>query len=179
MAALAELRLPGTIVPMATANAMLIIGSSKTNCDCDFPLHYFLILTGGIGLSILVMEALAQHVLRWILEDSQVTRIERHILSVIHILGWLLTCLQIVALITGSILVFDAYPRVYFEKSDICFGNETTKNILPPRSVDLYCDYSMFMFAFCLVIMIWIFLIIGFICFAYIWLGLRRIKTEK
>lgn len=180
MVVAAELRLPGTIVPMATANAMLIIGSSKNNCDCDFPLHLFLIVTGGIGLAILVMEALAQHVLRWILEDSQVTRIERRILVIIHVLGWLLTFLQITALIAGSILVFDAYPYVHFEKpaTKICFGNETMEHFLPPHSPGLYCDYSMFMFTFCLVIMVWIFLIIAFLCFAYIWFGLRRIQDS-
>ena len=141
---------------------MLNTGSSKNDCDCDFPLHHFLVVSGGVGLCLIVMEVLARYVVQWILEDSKITPIEKKILTGLKILGFVLAFIQWAALIAGSILVFYNYRFVSFDKK------------LATTPGQIYCDYSMFMFSLCLVTMIWLFVLLGFFCFAYIYYGLRQ-----
>lgn len=83
-----KFNLPGTLIPMATANTMLIVGSSKNHCDCEFPLQYFLVIAGGIGLCLLIMDVLAQYVIKWILEDGKVSDIEQKILTSLKVAGF-------------------------------------------------------------------------------------------
>ena len=94
-----KLNLPGTLIPMATANTMLIVGSSKDQCDCEFPLQYFLVIAGGIGLCLIVMDVLAQYVINWVLEDNKITDIEQKVLTCVKIAGFVLAFIQLVALI--------------------------------------------------------------------------------
>ena len=175
-----ELHLPGSLFPMATSNAMLIIGATKTGCECDFPLHYFLIACGGIGLTLLVMEGFSNYVVKWVLEDGRVTPIENKVLNIVKILGYFLTLVELAIFITGSTIVFHAYEYVQYEpmypENRNCTYRTKFDSLLPYHTHGIYCDYSLFMFTFCLVIMTWIGLIFGFLCFAYILFGRRNVN---
>ena len=137
-----KLNLPGSLVPMATTNAMLIIGSNKNHCDCDFPLQLFLVVAGGVGLCLLVMDVLARYVVQWILEDSKVTSIEKKILTALKIMGFILAFIQCAALIVGSVLVFDNYRFVNFDPKFKKDCVEDQKSAFAQASGEIYCDYS-------------------------------------
>ena len=51
---------PTSIVPLAASNAMLFVGSHKTDCDCDFPLHLILIVAGVLGLVLATLQTLVR-----------------------------------------------------------------------------------------------------------------------
>jgi len=172
-----KLILPGTLIPMATANTMLIVGSSKDHCDCEFPLQYFLVIMGGIGLSLIVMDVLAQYVIKWVVEDNKITDVEQKILKCMKIGGFVLAFIQLTALIAGSILIFANYPYVTYDKPVSC-GNMKRMKVIPEAENKVYCDYSLYMFSFCLVTMAWIFILLGFCCFAYIFYGLRKLSEK-
>ena len=107
-----NLTLPGSLIPMAGANAMLLVGSNKNNCDCSFPLHWFLVVGGAVGLCLVVMDVLAQYIVDWILEDSKINRVEKYVLLLTKILGFALTIVQIGALIGGSYLILSTIRTV-------------------------------------------------------------------
>lgn len=173
-----KLNLPGTLIPMATANTMLIVGSSKDHCDCEFPLQYFLVIAGCIGLCLIVMDVLAQYVIKWVLQDNKITNIEQKVLTCMKIAGFVLAFVQLAALIAGSVLVFANYPYVTYEKPMNC-GSLKRMRIIPEAGHQVYCDYAMYMFSFCLVTMTWAFLLLGLCCFAYIFYGLRKLAEER
>ena len=45
-----ETILPPNLLPIPAANAMLLVGSKIKECDCEFPLAHFLLISGIIGL---------------------------------------------------------------------------------------------------------------------------------
>ncbi len=51
---------PASIVPLAASNAMLFVGSHKTDCDCEFPLHLVLIVAGVLGLVLVTLQTLVK-----------------------------------------------------------------------------------------------------------------------
>ena len=111
----ANLNLPGSLIPMAGANAMLLVGANKNNCSCTFPLHWFLVVGGAVGLCLTVMDVLAQYIVDWILEDSKITRVEKYILLITKIMGFCLTIVQISALIGGSYLILETVSYINFD----------------------------------------------------------------
>ena len=180
-----NLSLPGSLIPMAGANAMLIVGSNKNNCDCSFPLHWFLVIGGAVGLSLVVMDVLAQYLVDWVLEDQKITRIEKFVLILARILGFALTIIQISALIAASYLILATARSVDFDH-DRKFKKECLANITNSdqqdmwawneQSDNIYCNYAMYMFTACLVSMTWTFVLIGLIGFLYIWYGRQSLK---
>ena len=44
------------------------------------------------------------------------------------------------------------------------------------NSDEVYCDYAMYMFTACLVAMTWTFVLLGVLCFLYIWYGRQSLK---
>ena len=185
-----NLTLPGSIIPMAGANAMLLVGSNKNNCDCSFPLHWFLVVGGAVGLCLVIMDVLAQYIVDWILEDSKINRVEKYVLLSTKILGFALTLVQVSALIGGSYLILSTIHNVDFDQdgqlTKECLAN--TENYHQKRdgmwrfnedTEAVYCDYSMYMFTACLVSMTWFFLLLGLICFIYIWFGVQSHQESK
>ena len=183
-----NLSLPGSLIPMAGANAMLIVGSNKNNCDCSFPLHWFLVIGGAIGLCLVVMDVLAQYIVDWVLEDKKITRIEKFILIATRTLGFVLTLIQISALIVGTYFILATVSCVEFtdegkgkDLKKTCLDNlqETKEQDLwawNKNSDEVYCDYAMYMFTACLVAMTWTFVLLGLLCFLYIWYGRQNLK---
>ena len=45
-----ETILPPVLLPIPAANAMLLVGSKMKECDCEFPLAHFLLISGIVGL---------------------------------------------------------------------------------------------------------------------------------
>ena len=172
-----KFNLPGTLIPMATANTMLIVGSSKNHCDCEFPLQYFLVAAGGIGLCLIIMDVLAQYVIKWILEDGKISDIEQKILTSLKVAGFVLAFVQLAALIGGSVLIYANYPFVTYDRKFEC-DHLKRMHVFPEAGNLVYCDYAMFMFSFCLVTMTWACILLGIICFSYIFHGLK-VLSEK
>ena len=184
-----NLTLPGSIIPMAGANAMLLVGSNKNNCDCSFPLHWFLVVGGAVGLCLVVMDVLAQYIVDWILEDSKINRVEKYVLRLTKILGFALTIVQIGALIGGSYLILSTIRSVDLDHEGT-FKSKCLNNLPNAQERDgrgmwssdddaVYCNYSMYMFTACLVSMTWGFLLLGLICFLYIWYGVQKRQKSK
>ena len=184
-----NLTLPGSIIPMAGANAMLLVGSSKNNCDCSFPLHWFLVVGGAVGLCLVVMDVLAQYIVDWILEDSKINRVEKYVLLLTKILGFALTIVQIAALIGGSYLILSTIRSVDLDHEGT-FKSKCLDNLPDAQERDgrgmwssnddaVYCNYSMYMFTACLVSMTWCFLLLGLICSLYIWYGVQKRQKSK
>jgi len=172
-----KFNLPGTLIPMATANTMLIVGSSKNHCDCEFPLQYFLVAAGGIGLCLIIMDVLAQYVIKWILEDGKISDIEQKILTSLKVAGFVLAFVQLAALIGGSVLIYANYPFVTYDRPSEC-DRLKRMHVIPEAGNSVYCDYAMFMFSFCLVTMTWACILLGIVCFSYIFHGLK-VLSEK
>ena len=173
---------------MAGANAMLIVGSNKNNCDCSFPLHWFLVIGGAVGLCLVVMDVLAQYIVDWVLEDKKITRIEKFILIATKILGFVLTLIQISALIAGTYFILATVRSVGFDKDkklkDSCLDTVKHKKeqdlwAWNGYSEEVYCDYAMYVFTACLVSMTWTFVLLGLICFLYIWYGRQSLKKSN
>jgi hypothetical protein len=71
---------PSSLIPMATATAMLIIGANNSKDDCYFELPHLLVICGAISLSMVVGGVMAKYVLECIVADGYVTRGERRVL---------------------------------------------------------------------------------------------------
>ena len=175
---LEKLNLPGSLFPMPVSNAMLIIGSMKTGCECDFPLHLFLIFGGAIGLNLIVLNNLAKYVVKWVMKDSVITPFEKKVLVFVKIFAFALFFLEVVIFIAMSIVVFDAYSRIQFDtpNDQDCKIRLKFDSFLAPHHDQVYCEYSMFMFSFCLMVMFWVFATFAFLCFGYIAYGLTKLK---
>ena len=185
-----NLTLPGSIIPMAGANAMLLVGSSKNNCDCSFPLHWFLVVGGAVGLCLVVMDVLAQYIVDWILEDSKINRVEKYVLLLTKILGFALTIVQIAALVVGSYLILSTIRSIDLDREGTlkskCLDNllldapeQDGRGMWSSNDDVVYCNYSMYMFTACLVSMTWFFLLLGLICTLYIWHGVQKRQKWK
>ncbi len=100
-------------------------------------------------------------------EDHQITSCEKTIVVGLKILGILLSMIQVITLVTGSMFIFFSYANVSTDikdKSETCtVGIKTDKKI--------YCDHSLFTFGFCLVTMIWICLVLGAITILTVFWG--------
>jgi len=135
------------------------------------------------------MDVLAQYIVDWILEDSKITRVEKYILLITKIMGFCLTIVQISALIGGSYLILVTVSDVDFDLEgkfkQTCMENITRnsqKNGMWDWNTDsgvIYCNYSVYMFTACLVTMTWSFLLLGWICFAYIWYGIYKMEKSQ
>ena len=92
---------------------MLLIGSQKTDCDCDFPLHTFLIISGIIGLCLTFIDIVAPKIDEWIRQENNVTTIGYVIQKILRALAFFLLLVQVGALIGGSILIFKYYSVLF------------------------------------------------------------------
>ena len=142
-----------------------------------FLLQYYLVIAGGIGLFLIIIDVLAQYVIKWILEDGKVSDIEQKILTSLKVAGFVLAFVQLAALIAGSVLIYANFPNVTYDRPSEC-DNSKRMAVIPQAGNLVYCDYAMFMFSFCLVTMTWSCILLGVICFAYIFHGLK-VLSEK
>ena len=161
---------------------MLLIGSQKTDCDCDFPLHTFLIISGIIGLCLTFIDIVAPKIDEWIRQENNVTTVGYVIQKILRALAFFLLLVQVGALVGGSILIFKYYSVVSHDpiwKADEC---KPIDKLLPRPEGESrkYCDYTLYNFSFWLAISMWIFLTLGIACLLYIYIGLpKKSQNEK
>ena len=125
---------PMSLIPLATANGMLVLGSHKISGpfnDCYFPLPEYLVYTGSISLAVVIVGVVARYIVGWILNKNIITRGEKCILNCLENFGLFLIIIEIAALLIGSVLI---YPH-------LTHWQYSHKNL--PN----YCDYSIVMFS--------------------------------
>ena len=149
-ASLMQQVVPSSLIPLATANGMLIIGSHKTpGEDCKImKLPEYLLFTGAISLGLVIMGVVGRYVVSWILYDKVITRVEKRILKGLEIFSYLLILVEVLMLLAGVIVVV---PHL---------KDWTHKD---PQS-DKYCEYGMVVFACVYLGMAWTFISIGLAC---------------
>ncbi len=135
---------PISIVPLATSNAMLTMGSMKTTGpggDCYFPLPQYLIWAGATSLSLVVLGVVARQVLDWLLEDKYVSYGERTIVCTLEYMGTFMAGLQACTLLSGNLVII---PNII----DINLTDREQPN---------YCDRSLVIFSVVFFSMTWFF----------------------
>ncbi len=143
---------PMTLIPLSSANGMLVVGSGlKEKTDCYFPLMHFLLIGGAVSLSLVVMAVASQHMFEWILYDRVITRTGQWLMAVLRWLGTGLALVQILMIVAGSILIFPEYRRVSYD-----------------RTSDMYCNEGAVIFSTFLLVMCWVFIAFAGACYVYI-----------
>ncbi len=146
---------PMSIVPLATSNAMLVMGSSKTTGpggDCSFPLPQYLIWAGAMSLSLVIFGVVGRHVLGWVLEDRYVSEGEQTIVSVLEYLGTFTAFMQGTILLSGTAVLF---PHM---------GHVNTTD----RTKQHYCDRGLVVFSVIFLSMCWVFVLFAAGSYVYI-----------
>ena len=116
--------------------------------------------------------------IKWIKEDSEITACERAVLCGLKAIGILFSLVQILALVAGSILIFYYFSSVSYDPAMMSPNCEvpasaSSRVTSEPKKENgvIYCNYSLFMFGFCLVTMTWICMLVGGLCIGYIFWG--------
>ncbi len=159
--------LPMTLIPLSSANGMLVIGSGLKNSDaqkdCYFPLMEYLIIGGAVSLSMVVMAVASKHILEWILFDKIVTRVGSALLKALRYMGMLLAFLQVGIIVVGTALLFPEMSTLSYDKHD-------------PH----YCAEGPVVFTFFIISMCWVFALFAAVCYVYIhyFEGYRRRRVR-
>ena len=154
---------PSSLLPMAAANAMLILGASKRDDDCFFNLKRGLVWTGAIGLSMVILGTVGRYVVRWILESNRIRRGDRIMVRILELLGALLTACQICVLSAGTLAIFPRLHQWQFKH----------------RHLPNYCDFSMVVFTTSLIAVTWIMVVVALASAIYIHRLRRRDRPEE
>ncbi len=146
--------LPMTLVPLSSANGMLVLGSGLDRGDCYFPLMEFLVAGGALSLTMVVAAVACKHVLEWILPDGEgcVTRRGQLLLRGLRHLGTVLAVLQGLIVLAGSIIVFPELGRLNYES----------------RSDPHYCEEGPVIFSAFVLSMCWVGGAFLLVCYVYI-----------
>ena len=144
---------PRALVPGASINAVLIVGSGRTRKDCDFRLEKYLIVAGMIGTAIMIMGGLVRHVVKWVVDDKRVSTKEKMVLVFLKSFGMLLMIAEFGILVATTFQVYSTLPFVTHSKA-----------AQAAHSGLIYCDYSMYTFSLYFVSMIWGCFTFGAVC---------------
>ncbi len=153
---------PLSLVPISSANAMLVLSSKlrfsfdPQERDCYFPLPEFILVTGTVSLSIIVLGVIVRHILNWIMQNKVVTTPQERLIKCLRVLGKTLSVVQVCLLFSGTLLLFSHVPYVVMEQK----AGES-------RS-DYYCDYQLVMFSGVLLGMSWILILLAAICYVFV-----------
>jgi len=146
---------PMSIVPLATSNAMLTMGSQKRtgpNGDCFFPLPQFLIWAGAVSLSLVTFGVMSRHVLNWILRDRACSPGEQTIINLLEYLATFVAAVQAFMLLSGSAILF---PNMGYADLD-------------DRESEYYCDRGLVVFSAIFLSMSWLFVAVALFCLIYV-----------
>ena len=143
---------PSSLVPISTANGMLILGSHKREEDCFVPLPRTLIWTGTVSIAIVIAGVVGRYILHWVLGDRIIHRGEYMILKFLEYFAYVLIVMQIGSLCLLTGYAYPLYPNWQYKNAE-----------LPD-----YCDYGIVLFLVIYLLMAWFFLILGLGCAAYI-----------
>ena len=154
---------PSSLVPISTANGMLILGSHKREEDCFVPLPRTLIWTGTVSIAIVIAGVVGRYILKWVMTDKTIHRGEYCIVKFLAAFGYVLVVVEIATLCILTGMVYPLYPNWQYEY---------------PQLPD-YCDYGIVLFLVVYLLMAWFFFIFGLACAAYIvFVANRRKKPE-
>lgn len=110
---------PISVIPMATANGMLILGTKySSDEDCYFGLANFLIVAGSISLGMTILGVVSRNMLEWFTYDKLVTRIEAFFIKFLEVLGLLMSLGQILILFAGLVLMLAHLPRLQWNDAN-------------------------------------------------------------
>ncbi len=139
---------PISLLPMATANTMLSLGSSYHSGraspgsaeGCYFPLPESLVWAGVVSLSMVTVGTVNRRVMENVLHSRLVSqRKKKVILNVMNITNTAITCLQAVVILLGGLLLFPQLGQV--DMND--------------KESERYCDRGLVVFSTTVLVICW------------------------
>lgn len=125
---------PTSLIPLSTANGMLVLGSHKTSGpyqDCSFLLPEYLIWAGTISTSLVVIGIAGRYILEWIIQDKVISKGEKNILLTLEYVGMALVMIEIAIIVSGALVIYPHLPKWQSHY----------------KSLPNYCDYGMVVFS--------------------------------
>ncbi len=159
---------PISLVPVATTNTLLIMGSNKTlpvgsERSCSYPLPLLLLLTGVVSMGIIIMGVTARYIVDWIFENRFISRTEKRLIVCLEYTTCALTGIQISMLTVTTCLLFYMMPNVQTANK---FGEH-------------YCEHGIVIFSSVLMSVTWVFLIVALGAYFYItFVSTKKAKQE-
>ena len=153
---------PLSLVPISTSNAMLVMSSklklsSTKDPDCYFPLPEYMIITGIVSLSLVIMGVISRHILDWILTFHKVSPAHARLVDLLEVLGKVLAMLQAGLLFAGTLLLVPQYPKIV-----------TQLPAQGEKKDEFYCDFQLVVFSTVYLISTWVILFFGLLSYTYV-----------
>jgi hypothetical protein len=146
---------PMTMVPLSTANGMLVVGSNmhdtESTLSCYFPLREFLLVAGATSLALILLAIVCKYLLEWVLHDRYLSPTGKCIVGSLRYVGLSLTLIQVLLLVYGTVILFPRLPNISYD----------------PEST-YFCQEGPVIFLTFFLSMCWIFLIFAAVCYYYI-----------
>jgi len=146
---------PLTMVPMSTANGMLVVGSNMSDLnpktDCFFPLREFLLVAGSCSLSLILMAIVSKYLLEWVLQDQRLSRTGHCVLVSVRKVGVCLTFFQILLMVGGTVVILPNLSKISFDVES-----------------KYYCQEGPVVFSTVFLTMNWVFLLFAAVAYVYI-----------
>lgn len=150
-AAVLQRVVPTNLIPLATANGMLVLGTNKKsgpNQDCFFPLPEYLTWAGTISLSMVIVGVVGTYIVGWISKKAKASQGERRILRSAEYLSRSLVVFETVVLLSGSIFIFPNLSAWQHEH----------------KHLPNYCDFGIVTFASVFISLALAFIFFGVVC---------------
>ncbi len=164
---------PISLVPAATSNTLLIMGSKGTiphgasgNKVCDYPLPLLLVLTGVASMAVIILGVTARYIVDLIFDNRYVSKSEKRLLQFLEILAFGLTGIQIVMLTTVTCVLIYVLNMAQSEN--------------PNSKENNYCERGLLGFSTVLMGVTWTFLMVAIGAYVYIsMVANRRVAQAK
>lgn len=97
--------MPTSVIPAATSNAFLVVGSREQDECYEHKLHKFLLIAGALSIGMGVLGTVFRYVMDAILWDQKITRKELALIRIMDILSKLIVLAEF-GLLVSATLVF-------------------------------------------------------------------------
>ncbi len=154
---------PLSLVPISTSNGMLFLGSQlhfstdEDQGDCFFPLPEYIVVTGAVSLSLVVMGVMSRHVVDWVMDYHRVNYGHAQLIRFMEVTGSILALAQAALLMGGTVLLLPQFHLI-----------ETKKPKEGEKRSPFYCDYHLVMYTSIFLAMSWLFVLFAAAVFLYV-----------
>ena len=166
--------IPTSVVPAATSNALLIVGSRDNEEACQVSnVSTFLLISGVMSLGMGVLGGVFKYVLQAILLDKKVTLGELNIIRFLDLISDLIVLVELGILIAGTVIMWPLFVEKYHSDLDKWEWKNVTRN---GEKVQ-FCPQSTVLFSTSFTAGIWVLIILT--SFAFIAIKAADISTKK
>ena len=156
--------LPTSVVPAATSNAFLVVGSRNADECYDPSLNKFLLFAGTVSIGMGVLGSVFRYVLESILSDKKITRSEFCLIRLMDILSSSIVVVEF-GLLVGATYVF--YPFIFK-------GEWQSEDPSKPK----YCNYGTVVFSSIFISACWLLFALTGIIYLIIQTNARKYKKK-